>query len=160
MSRILKPTLAFSIMLALPASASARNSIDVSFRGQDREIIRVTPEKSTGIDEVLVAYNSSALTEMIISDGGYTKFSVERYSNLGGGFAEPVTVRYDGSAAIVDNPQGDMGYIIKAGDKTRYVWLVNYLPHRLEVSALTPPDRQDCDNTSLNVEGKGEAILY
>ena len=48
------------------------------------EIIRVTPEKSTGIDEVLVAYNSSALTEMIISDGGYTKFSVERYSNLGG----------------------------------------------------------------------------
>ena len=160
MSRILKPTLAFSIMLALPASASARNSIDVSFRGQDREIIRVTPEKSTGIDEVLVAYDSSALTEMIISDGGYTTFSVERYSNLGGGFAEPVTVRYDGSAAIVDNPRGDMGYIIKAGDKTRYIWLVNYLPHRLEVSALTPPDRQDCDNTSLNVEGKGEAILY
>ena len=160
MSRILKPTLAFSIMLALPASASARNSIDVSFRGQDREIIRVTPEKSTGIDEVLVAYDSSALTEMIISDGSYTKFSVERYSNLGGGFAEPVTVRYDGSAAIVDNPRGDMGYIIKAGDKTRYVWLVNYLPHRLEVSSLTPPDRQDCDNTSLNVEGKGEAILY
>ncbi len=36
LSRILKPTLAFSIMLALPASASARNSIDVSFRGQDR----------------------------------------------------------------------------------------------------------------------------
>ena len=68
LSRILKPTLAFSIMLALPASASARNSIDVSFRGQDREIIRVTPEKSTGIDEVLVAYDSSALTEMIISD--------------------------------------------------------------------------------------------
>ena len=89
-------------MLALPASASARNSIDVSFRGQDREIIRVTPEKSTGIDEVLVAYDSSALTEMIISDGGYTTFSVERYSNLGGGFAEPVTVRYDGSAAIVE----------------------------------------------------------
>lgn len=157
---IIKPALALAVTLSVPAFAHGRSNINVSFLGQDHDIIRITPEKSTGIDEVLVAYDSSAITEMVVTDGSYTSFSIERYSNLGGGYAEPVTVRYDGTDAIVDNPQGDMGYIIKAGETTRYIWLVNYLPHRLQVSALTPPERQDCDNTVINVEGKGETIQY
>ena len=157
---IIKQALALAVTLSVPAFAHGRSNISVSFRGQDHDIIRITPEKSTGIDELMVAYDSSAIREMVVTDGSYTAFSIERYSNLGGGYAEPVTVRYDGTDAIVDNPQGDMGYIIKAGETTRYIWLVNYLPHRLQVSALTPPERQDCDNTVLNVEGNGNAILY
>lgn len=144
------------ISMGIISHASAS---DITFSGSDHEIIQIEPERNTGLDMIYVVYDSSNLSEMRV-DGVGSDFSIARYSNLGGGFAQNVDFSSEGSYAVVPNPEGDMGYIITSGGRSQYIWLVNYLPHMLKLNSVEASASQECDNTSLDISGSGDAIYY
>lgn len=135
------------------------SAIDISFEGQSRQVISVPAEKQSGLNHIFVAYDSSEISRMVIS-GLNGPLTAQRYSNLGGGFAEDVPVVNDGGVAYIDCPAGDMGYILTDGDRPVYIWLVNYLPHRLRLVSAEAAPEQDCDNTRIMVNGSGDPIHY
>ena len=128
-------------LCAVLCGSASVYAADVSFEGSQREIIKITPERNTGLDMVYVAFDTSSLTRMVIS-GVSQGVAVSRYSNLGGGFAEPVPVSYDGADAVVSNPVGDLGYIITDNGKSTYIWLVNYAAHYLRLESAAPAAQQ------------------
>lgn len=139
--------------------ANAVSALNVSFEGSSQRVLNITPEKSTGLDMVYIVYDASQLNSMRITN--FTdQINVSRYSNLGGGYAEEVNVDYEGSDAVVDNPQGDMGYIISDSKNTTYLWVVNYLPYMFQLNSIYASDVQNCDNTTLEIDGSGAAIHY
>lgn len=143
--------------LAVPAACAL--AAEVSFAGSSLQVIDITPERNTGLDHVFVAYDASQLSRMVISGAG-AGVEVSRYSNLGGGYAEPVAVRQEDGAYVVDRPQGDMGYIIRDGDRSTCIWLVDYAAHRLVLRSASAASEQECENTRINIEGSGPAIHY
>ena len=93
-------------------------------------------------------------------EGASADLEVSRYSTLGGGYAEPVQFHWDGNTAIIDRPQGEMGYILTENGRNTCIWLVNYAIQPFSVSSVGLGDTQDCTYTNLNVEGTGPAIHY
>ena len=132
---------------------------NVYFTGGSLETISITPEKSTGLDALYVVFDDKLLSEMRIS-GISPDATIMKYSNLGGGYAEPVSFRYDGGEAVVENPAGDLGYLVASEGKTTYFWVVNYAAHYLQMNALTASINQDCDNTIIDFNGNASAIHY
>lgn len=131
---------------------------EVSFIGSPHEVLEVTPEKNTGLDKIYVAYDSDMLSQMIIRGAG--TFKISKFSNLGGGYAQEINFRIEDGNAIIDKPEGDMGYIIENNGHSLYIWLVDYKSHKLNLQSAYASPQQDCDMTFLTVEGEGRAIHY
>lgn len=149
-----------ALIAGLLASAGVGSfAAEVSFVGQQREVISVTPDKNTGLNTIFVAYDVDQISEMKIS-GVSSSVVVSRYSNLGGGFAEPVSVRYAGGEAVLVNPEGNMGYIIEDEGKNTYIWLVNYRPYQMRLESVSAAPVQDCTSTIIDIHGSGDAIHY
>lgn len=150
----------FFILLGVSlCSVSYMRAADISFEGSQKEIISIVPERNTGLDMLYVAYDTAQLSRMVIS-GTSAGVTVSRYSNLGGGFSEPVTISYEGGNAVVSDPAGDMGYIITDNGKSTYIWLVNYAAHLLRLDSAAAAAEQDCTSTGLDIFGTGDAIHY
>lgn len=131
---------------------------DLLFFGGDKEIISVTPERNTGLDVVYVVYdmaNISSIKVMASPD-----VVISRFSNLGGGFAEPAAFHMDGQYAVIDTPEGDMGYIVQSQGKSSYFWIVNYHEHMFSLQEVRAAAEQVCDNTAIDIVGAGDPIYY
>lgn len=145
---------AFGLLSVLSAGA-----MEVTFSGQSLPVLEFTPAKTTGLEKVFIAYNSGELTEMRV-DGVSPDVTVSIYSNLGGGFAEPVAFSLEGNAAVIGSPKGNMGYIIEENGRSTCYWLVDYAASPCRLSGVTPYPEQDCDNTKVSVNGEAPAIHY
>ncbi|MCM1370170.1 MAG: gliding motility-associated C-terminal domain-containing protein [Candidatus Amulumruptor caecigallinarius] len=137
----------------------AASAINVSFPGSTKGVINITPERSTGLDNVFVVYNITDVREMRIS-GVSANAVVSAYSNLGGGYAQPVSATWSEGSLVVSNPEGDMGYIVDNAGKYSYFWVVDYSHHKLNLQHVYPSAEQDCDNTRISVDGTGDAIYF
>ncbi len=135
------------------------SSAEVSFIGQSKEVLSYDAQKTSGLDQIFVAYNISEISEMRVAVSS-SNVTVEIYSNLGGGFAEPVNFELSDGFAVIRNPSGDMGYIVRDGDTPFYYWVVNYMDHYCHLNSISPVDVQDCDYTNFNVNNEVEAITY
>lgn len=142
------------------ASAFAINANAASplFFGNDKEIIVITPERNTGLDALYVAYDINEISSMKINVSG--QVSISKFSNLGGGYAQPVEYRMESGYAVIDNPEGDMGYIIEYGDETSYFWIVNYHNHSMKLQGVQTADTRNCDNTEIDIAGEAAPIYY
>lgn len=153
MKRIFSFSLSFIMALTVM-------TFDISFIGSSKKIIEVTPDKKTGIDKIFVVWNIAEVESMIV-DGADNTLSIERYSNLGGGFSEPISFHWDGvDKAVVDHPAGNIGYIISYQGRTTYIWVVDYSSFPFTISRIDALPEQDCDNTKLQVDGSGPTITY
>lgn len=131
----------------------------VSFSGSQREIIEITPDKNSGLENIFVVYDTSAVSMTYTATNGNVTWY--RYSNLGGGFAEEISgVSHSGNEYTLASVEGDMGYIIDDGTDRHCFWVVNYLPHALELHSAAPAAEQQCENTAIVVNGSGDAIHY
>lgn len=145
--------------LAIILSVPGHSAINIAFPGVSHKVLNVEPEKKTGLDMVYVVYNISEVSSIELT-GVTGDLTVSRYSNLGGGYSEPVTIRWDGLTAYIDNPPGDMGFILTDGGKTQYFWIVDYTKHRFSLTSVVPLDIQECDNTRFNLLGDASAIHF
>lgn len=148
-----------SILLGIIGFGMEINAYEISFQGNKNEIIIINPEKSTGLENVYVAYNASDLTSMHIS-GVTPGMAISEYSNLGGGYAQPLTVRYEGDVAVIDKPVGNRGYIIENDGRNYCFWLVDYSSYPLTINNITASPEQDCNSTQLEIAGTGATIQY
>lgn len=153
---IIRNAIVAAVVIGLSATSGA---VTVSFQGGSRKVLEETPDKSTGLDKIYVAYSAGDLTSMELA-GASGALSVQRYSNLGGGYSEPVQVRWVGSTAVIDRPAGNMGYIITDQDRSQYIWLVDYSTQKFSISSASAYSPQECDNTRISVVGNGPAIQY
>lgn len=147
------------IFCVLQAGLSSISAITADFSGSGRQVIQITPEKNTGLDVIYVVYDISEVNEFKIVDLGSNP-SISKYSNMGGGFAEPVQFSYSNGTAVVNRPEGNMGYIITDGNRSTYIWVVDYKPYMLHLESAYGADTLDCDNTVVNINGQGDPIYY
>lgn len=142
------------------AVEKAEAASTLTFNGASLKVLDFTPEKNTGLDRIYVVYDVSGVSASYTSVSGQRP-RVLRYSNLGGGYAEEVTgAVFEGNTVTIENIQGDMGYIIEDGDATSYFWVVNYLPHRLQLRSADIAPEQECGSSMITVDGQGEPIHY
>lgn len=139
---------------ALPAAA-----VEFSFTGMRHKVLEVEPEKNSGLDHVYVAYEAAGISSMELS-GVTSGVQVQRYSNLGGGYAEPVTIRWEGQNAVVDHPEGNMGYIVTENGRNTCIWLIDYSTQPMRLTAVSASGESNCDETSLSIDGSAPAIHY
>lgn len=145
------------ILISLPATAS----ITVEFPTVNKKVIKEIPDLSTGLDAVFVVFD--------MADVGFIELNgilsgnnlrVQKYSNLGGGYAVDVPVSFSTNTARIYNPEGDMGYMVEDGNNRYNFWVVNYAGKHLKLSGVEASQEQDCDITNLMISGEGSAIHY
>lgn len=135
-------------------------AISVEFDGNSKRVVEIPAEKNTGLELIFVANNAREINKMIISGATGTKFEVSRYSNLGGGYAENIAFSLDGNNIVIDNPEGNMGYIINDGTSNFCFWLVDYSSYQLSLRNVELAEEQECESTKLHIDGNGKDIVY
>ncbi|MCH5213557.1 MAG: gliding motility-associated C-terminal domain-containing protein [Muribaculaceae bacterium] len=150
------------LLLSLPAVVSATAFADstAQISGSDYQVIEISPEANTGLDNIFTVYNTVGCSLSFKAQNGYTA-NVFRFSNLGGGYAEEVT-NLDRSTDAVSLPlqKDDMGYIFEEGTSRYYCWVVNYANHYLHLnSAAVSPD-SDCSYSIITIDGDASPITY
>lgn len=150
----------YCFTLALLLAAASTNAAGVTFTGSKLQVIEETPPKSTGLDKIFVIYDVKEVQAVYhaTSDAPVTWY---KYGELGGGYAEPLEgVVRDGREYTLSGLTGDSGYIVEEGTDRYYLWVVNYVDHRLWLRGLTAADEQDCNSTILNVDMEGTTLHY
>lgn len=149
------------IILSLLSMAAISASAQLSVSGT--EVVEIKPEASSGLQKVYVLRDASqGRLEYRAQQGN--SITVQRFSSLGGGFAEDVPglkVVSDGSSLLHSWPAGsdDMGYIITDNGRQTCVWVCNYAAAPYTVTELLPAEH-DCDRIRFNLVGSAPEMHY
>lgn len=131
----------------------------IEFTGSPKEVITVTPDKSTGLDDIYVVYNIAGVS--VSYRASSSNVTWYRFSSLGGGYAEEIHgISRNGNTYTLSTVEGDMGYIIEDGTTRRYFWVVNYASHPLLLQGLAVSSESDCQMIALETSGTGDRIAY
>lgn len=153
----MKPIQSLIIVAAALCAAVPVYAGDMDFSGNTRPVIAVHPDKSTGIDVVYVVSDTEGVRAEYTSSQTVVW---QRYSALGGGYAEEVTPVRDGDTYSIPLGKDDMGYIITDGGRPKYYWVVNYANHVCRFENLSISAEQDCGMTALDFTGTADRITY
>ncbi len=132
-------------------------SAALTFSGNRKDVIPVTPESSTGLNEIYVIDDAAGVTA---SYTGGKDVKWYRFSSMGGAYAEEITPVVDGSTTKVLLGKDDMGYIIEDGTRRYYYWIVNYANHELTIDSADISADSDCNMTIISTQGTGDRIVY
>lgn len=151
LKKILTP---FLTLVALPALSAG-----LEFSGNSLRVLSVSPEASTGLEQIYVAYGVSGVSASYISETPVKWF---KFSNLGGGFAEELTgIVHSGNRYTLTGIQPDCGYIVQEADGRQHCyWIVDYSAHRMHLRSASAGAVQDCDASIIDIDGSGEPIHY
>ncbi len=142
-------------------SVSPMIAASLDFSGNNKEVIAIDPEKSTGLDKVYVAYDVSKLKAIFTSKDIATPVKWYRFDNLGGSFSTPINnIEFDGNKSILSDVTPDSGYIIEEGDRRYYFWIVEYKGKEFKIDNLSPAPDQDCSATILDFSGNASPITF
>jgi gliding motility-associated-like protein len=145
------------VAFAMPAMVSAQS---VSFSGNAKKVITITPDKNTGLNALYVVSTTQglAVTYQAKNGGNPVWYS---YSNLGGGYAQELSgITYDGNRSTLQNPTGDTGYIVEDGTDRYYFWITDYSAHPLRFADVQLPTEPECGMTTISISGRGDEIVY
>lgn len=146
------------IFLLLPLIASA-GSFSISSPG--KAPLEIDVPKTSGLNALYVLDGVQGAVATYTSDSPSADVVWQRYSALGGGYAEQVNgITHNGNQWTLSAVEGDMGYIIEEGDQRFYVWITDYSRHTLLLDGLAVVGNDDCDYTQLILTGKAEPIHY
>lgn len=148
-----------SLLTILFASCiSAASAASFTLTGGARSVISLEPERNSGLEALYVADTSSGdrLTAVYTPDSPGATVTWSRFSNLGGGYAEPV----DGADGYtLRGLQPDMGYIVTEGGRQHCFWVVDYTAHPFAIEAVAL-GQSDCSTATLIPSGEGERMVY
>lgn len=133
----------------------------IDFAGMSRNVISISAEASTGLDEIYVLDSTTGVKASFTAVSASDDVRWYRFSNLGGAYAEEITqVNRNGAVSTIDLSSGDMGYMVESGDRIYYYWVVDYSTHYLDLTSISVSPEQDCDRLSLDFTGNADAIDY
>lgn len=143
----------FTILLAASA-VGAPAQIAIS----GTEHVEIAPAKSTGLDAVYVLRDCATATLSYTGAGAVP--TVERFSRLGGGYAEPQPATETSGTTVSWKPDVDgMGYIITDGSSRRCIWITNYATTPYTIDGLSIGE-SDCDRITLILDGAAAPMRY
>lgn len=144
------------LILSLLCGCAVSAFGQLSFSGNSRNAITVTPDASSGLEAVYVLDGTDGVT------ASYPSASARwyRFSNMGGAYAEEISATGSAGTSTVSILSGDMGYIVEDGGRQHCFWVVDYSRHRLVLDALTISPESQCDRTVLEPHGNGARITY
>lgn len=148
-----------AVLLTTVASIANCIAADLTFKGNALQAVSVEPTASSGLQNVYVLSSMEGVRVSYESPTG-AQVSWQRYSALGGGYAETVASTQSGAVSTLTNPEGNMGYIITDGSTTHCFWIVDYSAYEPVLTALALSDQTDCSTTWLDFTGTGNAITY
>lgn len=133
---------------------------EIEFTGSTYQVIETIPEISSGLDAVYTIYNTNNVS-IIYTPSSNQKIEWLKYSNLGGGYAEEIpNIIYENGQYILNNLEGDLGYIIKDGEKSFNFWIVDYSNRPFRINSISESSEKDCSATVLNFDGEASPIYY
>lgn len=151
--------IALLAMLALPAMAVAQ----VAFTGNDREVMTVTPDASTGLKHIYVLHNTQGvgMTYTATTMNPVTWFT---YGEGGGGYAQEILDVIDDRSnpyvSSIAEVTPNCGYIIEEGTTRTYIWVTDYSKFPLSLATIEAEADGDCSTVTLHVEGSGADIPF
>ena len=144
----------FLLLAVLVCSAQS-----LSFKGVDLKPVCIEPPKSTGLSAVYVLpYVVGVTAEFETDSPAAVKW--QKFSKLGAAYAQDVQSTVNSNASVLNNLEGDMGYVVSDGTTTSYFWIIDHSQHAVELESLTLSPSSECASTWLNFQGKGSAMLY
>lgn len=147
----MKQLLAIIIYIFVPSFLFAQVSVEGS------PSIEIKPEASTGLQKIFVVKDANQAS-LIYSTTSST-ITWERFSSLGGGYAEPVSgITHEGTTFYI-KLEGNMGYIITDGTSQICIWICNYADYPFTISDIIPAE-SDCDRLMLDIVGSAPEIPY
>ena len=133
----------------------------IEFTGTIHRVIELEGDKSTGLNSIYVAYNGNEISSIRISGVNSSTATLEKYSNLGGGYAMDVPTNRKDGVLIVENPEANMGYILRDADTSYCFWIVDYQSFgELVLNSIADSMESDCAQTVLEAKGSGDPIIY
>ena len=152
----------YKIMWALSLSSlfyGGASAADLTFSGNGRDVVSVTPEASTGLEKIYVAYDLIGVDLSYTSTGGNVEWY--RFDQSGGGYAQRIDgVAYDGTTSVLHNPEGNCGYIVNDNNRQYCFWIVDYSAYRFSINSVTFPELQDCGIATMEIDAVCEPITY
>ena len=149
------------IMLMAAALALLSASGQVTFTGVgDHHVIRIAPERSTGIDTIYVVYDTDGVGMTYTSASG-DPVMWYNYDAHSWGYPEVIsTIRHEGPVTILNQVIPNMGYIIEEGTDRYYCWVVNYADYYISLNDLFFIDEAPCSLLGFRVDGIAHRIPY
>lgn len=151
------PSLIRSILYCVLLFPFVASSQGLTFRGLNLQAVEVDATASSGLNKVYVLPYIHGVTAAF-STANPAQVTWQRYSKLGGGYAEDVTSTAEADASVLSHLEGDMGYIVTDGTKRYAFWVADYSSAPLEFEALTLSPESDCSTMWLDFTGTAAPI--
>ena len=144
-----------ALIWGAPLCAGAQG---LTFSGLMLPAVPETPPASSGLQTVYVLPYIQGVTAEYSGNGDAVSW--QRFSKLGGGYAEPVASTQSGNVSTLTTLEANMGYIVTEGSKSSFFWVIDYSTFPMGLRDLTLSTESDCSTTWLDVDGNGEALTY
>lgn len=147
----------FFVLAALAMTMQAQ----VTFSGNQEEVIDVEPASNTGLKRIVVLHDIEgvSMTYTATTENPVTWY---QFGDLGGAYAQPISdgITYNGMESTLSPIIGNCGYIIEEGTTRYYMWVVDHSQYPLTLNAISADSDGDCNTVTLHVEGQGHEINY
>ena len=150
----------FLLLFFIIISSHQIFSFNVSFNGATSKVIKISPEKNTGLSAIYIVKDLGEINRVIINNVSGSEIDVKRYSTLGGGYAEQIIFSNENGEISFIPSSADMGYLISVDGRTDGFWVVDYASHPLKLRGVREIEEPDCNTTGIKIEGEGEEIAY
>ena len=133
----------------------------VKFEGNARQVMEITPEKSTGLNKIYVLYGTGGVSMIYEAINPSSNVKWYKYGSQGGGYADEIAgIVKNGNVTVLNQVIPNSGYIIEEGDNRTYLWVTDYADYELSLVSVEASEQQDCGTISLDVTGNGKDITY
>ncbi len=150
------------LMMAIIAMAASSAMAQVAFVGNSKEVYDEVPPANTGLNHLYVLYSAQGVSMTYTAKDNPDEVTWYDFGEAGGGTAiDPMTgIQRDGNVTTLPQVVADHGYIIKEGDRSTYIWVVDYSKCYLHLNSATVDPESDCGTATIKVNGSGEDIVY
>lgn len=131
---------------------------ELKFSGSLLPAIAEDTPASSGLSRMYVLPYVTGVSASFESTNGAT-VRWQRFSALGGGYAEDVASTQNGNISTLGRLEGNMGYLVSDGSTTYAFWIVDHSTFSARMNSLTLSTQTDCSTTWLDFDGSGEPIV-
>lgn len=151
----------FSLILLLGAlSCCLPAAAQISFSDNAAPPVADTPEATTGLKAVYTLSSTAGVSAVYRAASATATVTWQKFSNLGGGYAQDIPYTRNGAETSVPLTTDDMGYIVTEDGRQTCFWVVNYANHICTLESLDLSPESDCSSVTLTFRGEAPRIVY
>ena len=152
----------YYILLVLTVAAALMTNAQVSFEGNSKPVYVEGQSSNTGSMAVYVLYSAQGVSMKYTANNDPYDVSWQEIviNDLGERVYNDIDVDRNGNVTSLSPVRADRGYIIKEGDHSTYLWVIDYSKCRFQLNSVSVDPESDCGTAILHVDGSGPEIKY